>query len=168
MSCRYLLDANIFIQAKNLHYGFDFCPAFWKWLVRQNKGGIVGSLGSVKKELLDGNDELTDWVKNEGKNLFIDIDAPTVQKFSDISLWLSNQNYESAEIKTFSEAADFQLVAYALAHGCKIVTHEAFEGGATKKVKIPDVCEGFEVDCMLPYKMLRDEQARFVLGEVNP
>ncbi|ANT65111.1 hypothetical protein Ptc2401_01341 [Prosthecochloris sp. CIB 2401] len=25
----YLLDANVFIQAKNLHYGFDFCPAFW-------------------------------------------------------------------------------------------------------------------------------------------
>jgi Domain of unknown function (DUF4411) len=24
----YLLDANVFIQAKNLHYGFDFCPAF--------------------------------------------------------------------------------------------------------------------------------------------
>ena len=23
----YLLDANVFIQAKNLHYGMDFCPA---------------------------------------------------------------------------------------------------------------------------------------------
>jgi len=23
----YLLDANVFIAAKNLHYGFDFCPA---------------------------------------------------------------------------------------------------------------------------------------------
>ncbi len=22
----YLLDANVFIQAKNLHYGLDFCP----------------------------------------------------------------------------------------------------------------------------------------------
>ena len=22
----YLLDTNIFIQAKNLHYGMDFCP----------------------------------------------------------------------------------------------------------------------------------------------
>jgi len=22
----YLLDANVFIQAKNLHYGMDFCP----------------------------------------------------------------------------------------------------------------------------------------------
>lgn len=29
---RYLLDTNIFIQAKNLHYGFDFCPAFWELL----------------------------------------------------------------------------------------------------------------------------------------
>lgn len=26
----YLLDANVFIQAKNLHYGMDFCPAFWE------------------------------------------------------------------------------------------------------------------------------------------
>jgi hypothetical protein len=26
----YLLDSNIFIQAKNLHYGLDFCPAFWQ------------------------------------------------------------------------------------------------------------------------------------------
>ena len=24
----YLLDANVFISAENLHYGFDFCPAF--------------------------------------------------------------------------------------------------------------------------------------------
>ena len=29
----YLLDSNVFIQAKNCHYGFDFCPAFWDWLV---------------------------------------------------------------------------------------------------------------------------------------
>ena len=30
----YLLDANIFIQAKNLHYGMDFCPAFWDFLIK--------------------------------------------------------------------------------------------------------------------------------------
>ena len=29
----YLLDANVFIQGKNLHYGLDFCPAFWDWLI---------------------------------------------------------------------------------------------------------------------------------------
>ncbi len=32
----YLLDADVFIRAKNLHYGFDFCPAFWEWLIAQN------------------------------------------------------------------------------------------------------------------------------------
>ena len=35
----YLLDANIFIQAKNLHYSFDFCPAFWEWLDASEQDG---------------------------------------------------------------------------------------------------------------------------------
>lgn len=34
----YLLDANVFIQAKNLHYGLDFCPAFWQWLIDGQAG----------------------------------------------------------------------------------------------------------------------------------
>ena len=25
----YLLDSDVFIRAKNDHYGFDFCPGFW-------------------------------------------------------------------------------------------------------------------------------------------
>ncbi len=29
---RYLLDSNVFIQAKNLHYRFEFCQAFCKVL----------------------------------------------------------------------------------------------------------------------------------------
>lgn len=54
----YLLDANIFIQAKNLHYGFDFCPAFWDWLVVQNEAGKVASIEKVGDELRAGNDVL--------------------------------------------------------------------------------------------------------------
>ena len=37
----YVLDANVFIQAKNLHYGLDFCPAFWEWLIAQNAGRLT-------------------------------------------------------------------------------------------------------------------------------
>ena len=36
-----------FIQAKNLHYGFDLCPAFWDWLIRQNLSGQLYMRGSV-------------------------------------------------------------------------------------------------------------------------
>jgi len=28
----YLLDTNVFIEAKNRYYGFGFCPAFWDWI----------------------------------------------------------------------------------------------------------------------------------------
>ena len=48
---RFLLDTNIFIQAKNLHYGFDFCPAFWEWLISQNATGRVASIDKVGDEL---------------------------------------------------------------------------------------------------------------------
>ena len=40
----YLLDANVFIQAKRLHYGMDFCPAFWDWLIAANAKNDVFSM----------------------------------------------------------------------------------------------------------------------------
>ena len=54
----YLLDANVFIEAKNRHYGFDFCPAFWDWLVAQNQAGKVASVEKVADELRVGKDDL--------------------------------------------------------------------------------------------------------------
>ena len=59
----YLLDANIFIQAKNLHYGLDFCPAFWDWLDQQHAVGGVFSISHVRYELLAGDDDLSEWAK---------------------------------------------------------------------------------------------------------
>ena len=47
----YLLDANVFIAAKNLHYGFDFCPAFWDWLDAANRAEKVFSIEKVGDEL---------------------------------------------------------------------------------------------------------------------
>ncbi len=37
----YLLDANVFIAAKNNHYGFDFCPAFWDCLDTASASGTL-------------------------------------------------------------------------------------------------------------------------------
>ena len=53
----YLLDANVFIQAKNLHYGLDFCPAFWQWLLDGNANGRVLSIDKVADEIAAGADE---------------------------------------------------------------------------------------------------------------
>jgi hypothetical protein len=59
----YLLDSNVFIQAKNLHYGLDFCPAFWQWLDEAHAAGTVYSIDSVRTELIAGNDDLSAWVQ---------------------------------------------------------------------------------------------------------
>jgi hypothetical protein len=67
----HLLDSNVFIQAKNLHYGFDFCPAFWDWLDVNNEGGKVFSVEKVGDELVAGCDELAEWASRRGRNFFL-------------------------------------------------------------------------------------------------
>ncbi len=55
----YLLDANAFIAAKNLHYGFDFCPAFWDWLIESNAAGRLYSIEKVGDEVQALADDLS-------------------------------------------------------------------------------------------------------------
>lgn len=86
----YLLDTNVFIQAKNLHYGFDFCPAFWNWLLDNQPSGRVSSLTQVKDEILGGGDELEEWVKSEGKALFVKVDNKTAAEFGWLSNWVNS------------------------------------------------------------------------------
>ncbi len=60
----YLLDANVFIQAKNLYYGFGICPGFWDWLdLSVGHPHSVVSIDRVYDELANGNDDLAKWVK---------------------------------------------------------------------------------------------------------
>lgn len=159
----YLLDANVFIQAKNLHYGLDFCPAFWQWLIDNNANGRVFSIDKVSDEIAAGADELTDWVDQFGNGLFRKTDAAVAAQFGKVSTWVTGQQYEPAAINTFLQMADFYLVAHALAGGHVVVTHEKPEN-SLKRIKIPNVCIGLGLRFMTPYQMLRIEKAKFVLG----
>ncbi|MCB2262077.1 MAG: DUF4411 family protein [Candidatus Thiosymbion ectosymbiont of Robbea hypermnestra] len=162
----YLLDANVFIQAKNLHYGLDFCPAFWDWLIDNNREGRVFSIDKVADELSAGADELNDWMREKGNDLFLETDHDIAARFSTVSEWAMSQRYEPAAISTFLKAADYYLIAHALANAYIVVTHEVSAKGSTKKIKIPDACIGLGLKFMTPYAMLRREQARFVLGTI--
>lgn len=159
----YLLDANVFIQAKNLHYGLDFCPAFWQWLVENNAAQRVFSIDKVADEIAAGSDELTDWMQRTGAGLVRSTDARVAAQFGKVSTWATSQQYEPAAINTFLQVADFYLIAHALADGYVVVTHEV-PANSTKRIKIPNVCVGLAVRFMTPYQMLRAERARFVLG----
>jgi len=159
----YLLDANVFIQAKNLHYGLDFCPAFWEWLIAHNANRNVFSIEKVGDEIAAGGDDLSDWAEQRGDGFFLKPDAALLPVLGTVSAWANGQNYEPTAVNTFLQVADYYLVAHALAHGQTVVTHE-IASASTKRIKIPNACIGLNVKFMTPYEMLRHERARFILG----
>lgn len=159
----YLLDANVFIEAKRRHYGFDFCPAFWDWLGRQNAAGKVFSIERVLDELLSGNDDLSDWARQRGSAFFLPPNDRLLSSLASVAEWVRSQSYRPGAVGTFLEDADYYLVAYAHAHGHVVVTHEVPSDGV-RQVKIPNVAIGMNVKCMTPYEMLRAERVRFILG----
>lgn len=160
----YLLDANVFISAKNNHYGMDFCPAFWEWIRREHVAGRVFSVGRVRDEIEAGEDELVDWVASMSESFFVHPDASTLSALGVVSTWVTEQpNYSAAAKHNFLQIADYYLVAQALAGGHTVVTHER-PANAIHTVKIPNVCLGVGVKCVNPYEMLRHERARFVLA----
>lgn len=163
----YLLDANVFMQAKNLHYGFDFCPAFWDWLIAKNAAGSVFSIEKVGDEIEAGGDDLAAWAVQRGAGFFLKPDAAMLPPLGSVSAWATGQNYEPAAVSTFLQVADYYLVGYALAHRHTVVTHEV-ASTSTKRIKIPDGCIGLGIKCVTPYEMLRRERARFVLGPDRP
>lgn len=163
----YLLDANVFIEAKNRHYSFDFCPAFWDWLDQSGRSGGVLSVEQVGDELRAGTDELAAWVVTKGHEYFLPLDAAVTAALPAVSGWAMGQGYEPAAVNAFLSDADYWLVAFALAHGHTLVTHE-IASASRKKIKIPDACLGLGVRFSNPYQMLRNERARFVLGPTPP
>jgi hypothetical protein len=162
----YLLDANVFIQAKNLHYGLDFCPAFWVWLVAENQAENVFSIEKIADEIHAGNDELSSWARDRDPGFFLKPDQEMLPALGMVSAWAATQGYDQAAVSTFLQVADYYLVAHALAHGHTIVTHEV-AAATTKRIKIPNACIGLGIKCMTPFEMLRRERARFVLGEAS-
>ena len=161
----YLLDANVFIQAKNLHYGFDFCPGFWDWIVQAHEAGKVFSIEKVGDELQGMADELTAWADTRGNGFFLPPDPVVLPALGTVSAWVSGEpRYDAAAKSTFLQIADYWLVAHALSHRHTVVTNEKPAPHAKKRIKIPDVCVALGVKCMTPFEMLRTERARFVLG----
>jgi hypothetical protein len=162
----YLLDTDVFIQAKNLHYAFDFCPAFWQWIDEGHAAGSVLSIEKVQGELIGGDDDLAAWARQRGQDFFLPPDADVLPSLRAVSVWANGGGYEPAAVSIFLQAADYYLVAQAHAHTHVVVTHEV-PSSSTKRIKIPDACIGLGVRCITPFQMLRAEQARFVLGSAR-
>ena len=158
----YLLDSDVFIRAKNDHYGFDFCPAFWDWLERASSNGTVSSVDAVYQELIGGDDALARWVKDH-RSMFLPVTADELPHIAGINRWANDStHYEAAAKAEFASAADSFLIGHALSGNHTVVTHERI-GDSRRKIKIPNAAIANGVKVVSPFQMLRTERARFVL-----
>lgn len=162
----FVIDSDVLITAKNLYYGFDLCPGFWSWLIRQHEAGRVGSIDRVRNELLNGHpsDPLFQWVKNDvPAGFFRDVDGRTQAKFIEVITWAQqNPQYLDTAMSKFAAGADGWLVAYAAVHGATVVTNEQPKSQSKTKIQLPDVCAAFGVPAVRTFPMLRTVGARFV------
>lgn len=161
---RYLLDANAFIQAKRSYYAFDLCPGYWKALLAHHGAGRLCSIERVKDELLAGGDELADWAKKTVPDGFFVSSAETevASWFGKMMGWVQSQTqFLPAAKADFATKADGWLIAYAKAHGLKLVTLEKPNPAVKKKVPMPNVCDAFGVQYEDTFDMLRALSVKF-------
>lgn len=65
----YLLDTNVFIDAKDNYYRPDVCPGYWRWLELGSDQGMVYSVAAVMEELRKRDDDLAKWAKGTEENV---------------------------------------------------------------------------------------------------
>lgn len=153
----FLLDANIFIQAKKDHYRFSTFPSYWRLLeARASNGHTMVSINSVKDEIDALNDDLSDWAKSKcpGSMFVPHADAKTIAVAPQITLWANSQSFTPAAIAEFLSVADYWLVSHAVAHNYTVVTAEKSEPLRKNKIKIPDACKAHGVPVCTPWDML--------------
>jgi len=160
-AAKYILDANIFIEAKRRYYGFDLCPGFWEALIYHNSKGNIASIDRVRKELLAGKDDLAVWSRKT-PDLFASTDSSSViNAYKIIIRWVQNQSRFTDTAKSeFANNPDAWVIAYAKATDATVVTHEQ-PAARAKKIKIPDVCKAIGVQSINTFDMLKKLEVVF-------
>jgi hypothetical protein len=158
-----LLDANVFITAKNFHYAFDVFTAFWDWLDTCAETGEIASTDMVYDEHADQGDELAAWVRDRKESLFhVESTSQAVaEQVAEIGRWMNSVPFRAHVQAEFMDGADPFLAGTAQVRGDTIVTLETFDAACRKKVKLPNACQHLGVSYETTYQMLSRLNARF-------
>ncbi|APA63107.1 DUF4411 family protein [Maribacter sp. 1_2014MBL_MicDiv] len=165
---KYILDSNFFIQAHRSIYPLDVVQSFWLKINSLSQAGIISSIDKVKKEIYDNSsheDELKLWCdSNLSSNFFINTDG-VLQNYISIVSWTNSMShhYTPNAIQEFLETdlADPWLIAFAMSNNWTIVTYEKSQPERKNRIKIPEVCNHFNVTYINTIQMFRELNESF-------
>ena len=164
---KYLLDANVFLQAANIHYPIGTFPSVWHWLdgFARQEDGVVFVLDAVFDEVAkDKTDEVALWMKDIARSVWRvkSEDKKTQRSFAEIANWVNaNPQYSGPAKNAFLSGADPWLVAKAKVEGMCIVSQEVSAPQSKSSIKLPDVSQVFEIHCINTIAFMRELEARF-------
>ena len=161
----FLIDANALITPYRFYYAFDLAPSFWKKLANAFENKRIVLLDKVKEELLKGQDELTNWIK-ENEDIIGICDYKTesvIANYQSVLQYIQTCGlYKESALTAWAPAniADPWLIAAAKANRYTVVTLESHSGGLSTKTpnkgaKIPDVAKALGVNTSSLFEMMR-------------
>ena len=158
---KFLLDANVFVQAKDLFYRFEFCQGFWDWVDDAHNAGCVASIQKVLAELKKGNsnDPVRQWAESQPAGFFLpDIGDPkVVPHYAALQTWAAGSaHYHPAAKAQFASGsnADPFLIAAAKAKGATVVSFEARNDEKRRGIPVPNAALAIGVPSITIYDLL--------------
>lgn len=159
---QYIIDSNFWINC-NRNYPSDIFPALWCNLKKLILKDEIIIHESISNELSKKDDDLYKWVKSfaASKIMMTSIDALDI--YLEIIDWAKKSElYSSQAIEQLKMAdnADAVICAECCANDFTVVTDETFRN-SPNKVKIPNICKAFSVDCISNFDFMRKYGFKF-------
>ena len=152
---RYLLDSNFLIQSEHT-IPMDIFTGFWAKLAGLLETGDAVLHDTVYSELKVKKDDLVIWIDNNKKIKCMPTSGNALAEHLAMCSWAKRQGYTRDAVRDFSDPnrADAWLCAEAKVSGLSLVTYEK-RGASIHKVKIPNVCDAFNITCINGYDFMR-------------
>ena len=159
----YVIDSSSLIELNRMN-PMDIYESVWKNLEVLLENGFLISPEEVMKEVSKKDDELRDWAKQH-KKMFIQLDEFQIQKVIEIQ-----SKYPSfVDPDKENPVADPFVIALALEKDLQqtiipikkkriVVSEEKLRGN---KIKIPYVCQQYDIECIDVFELFRREGWKF-------
>lgn len=158
----YLIDTNILLEGSR-RYPVDIFPGYWDTLEELAATGKIFFHEKVIDEARNwqGEDHAKDWLEQRVVvTAKLKADDAEIASYRQVTKWAVSRRgkqYLPKAVTDFLNAADSWLVAAACNRNFTIVTYEVSAPKSKARIKLPDAANSFDVRCIDPIQMLRNE-----------
>ena len=154
---RYLLDANVLIDANRDYYPIARVPEFWDWLLHNALQGFIKVPVEIYEEVKDSDDDLGQWLRQEEVKaaLVLDDEADAASVSRAVAEGYASDLTDDELLRV---GRDPFIIGYALAaiSETTIVTTERSKPSRQRANRhLPDVCGQFGIGTCDTFELVR-------------